>query len=384
MEEAVPTMDHDGDLNLSRSYITSCSERRLDDLVTEVAAVSAARLVDLYLLREADILDIEGRWSDRKKRLLPPTDEPRTATQIMAEDENVDLICRWVQERLRPEGRPQIAEIAALATYFPEISSRPETPQVRLHSGNPLSRYELAQRALVNAVRVAQRLTDQGLMRQAVVEIVCGSVFDKCECPDCQSRTIFRTPREQKAQLLCTSLEAVADAISRDGNGDDWAIGIELEPGVPYLINDEAALELFFNELDARNENGEPKYPLASKHVGLNLDIAHMKIAGVSCGFLNDYKDRIVHAHICDHPGMHTRDQSVGTWTPVTRYNGEDYPYLKLLSGIVRTDGQLLFTGTVALELEGCNRIGWIHNSLWAMRHLLITSQNNPDTVTCC
>ena len=135
------------------------------------------------------------------------------------------------------------------------------------------------------------------------------------------------------------------------------------------MFNDKSAIDTLLKLLN------DDKYAAALRpHVGLNVDIAHMRIAGVKAKDLHPIRDWIVHAHICDHPGMHTRDQVVGTWTPVERYESEFYPYLRLLAEIDPQSPERAgrpFTGAVALELEGCGRINWIHQSLVAMKRMI-------------
>lgn len=116
--------------------------------------------------------------------------------------------------------------------------------------------------------------------------------------------------------------------------------------------------------------------PALAAHVGLNVDIAHMKIARVQARDLMPYLPSIVHAHIADHPGVHTRDQQVGKYTPVQQVSKGGYrPYIDLLSERCRQSANgLPFSRAIALELEGCNRIEWIYDSLSAMTHLIESS----------
>lgn len=120
--------------------------------------------------------------------------------------------------------------------------------------------------------------------------------------------------------------------------------------------------------------------------MGLNVDIAHMKIAEVCPSFLEKHKDWLVHAHICDYPGMHTRDQSFGAWDPVERFRSQFYPYLRVLTEAGRdltgSRKARLYSNAVALELEGCNRIGWIHQSISAMRHATDAVHQYPHRIT--
>ncbi len=143
-----------------------------------------------------------------------------------------------------------------------------------------------------------------------------------------------------------------------------FALAAELEPGETYVLNDLAALGMFRNKLAGKAE--------LKDHVGLNLDIAHMRIGEplIGAADLRPFRDLVVHAHISDHPGMHTRDQVVGRWTSIERRDSGYVPYFELLQDRLRSraDVGLPFSGAVALELEGCNRLRWIIDSLNAMK----------------
>ncbi len=354
---------------LRRSVITSSSARELVDLFREVRAICGDDVeFDLITLREPDIVGIESEFGVLKPQATEvPGDPlfPRTFTEIMADDENLPAITQWILKQLTI-GR---ARVAALATYFPNISSAYK------------HRRQCAIDALVNTARLAITLVEWGLADHAVVELVCGTILDPCECAECQKtgRTFASTP-DAKFEVLLSSLKSVVAKI-RDLQSSGklakkpFALAVELEPGHIYLLNGRKTLELFFRKLDACCEKDEQSQtPLNLRScIGLNLDIAHMRIAGVEKEDLQPYVDRIVHAHIADHPGMHTRDQITGSWTTLDRYDNGYQPYLEILfDRLNRANGQgLPYTHSVALELEGCNRIGWIYDSLYAMKHLL-------------
>lgn len=123
---------------------------------------------------------------------------------------------------------------------------------------------------------------------------------------------------------------------------------------------------------------GEIERQQASEFLGLNLDIAHARIiqlseGNMSAGDLRPLVEHLVHAHISDHPGMHTRDQAVGEWTSVFRPDGGYTEYLKLLLDRARAahTTRLPFSKVVSLELEGCNRIGTVGKSLFSMRQAI-------------
>ncbi len=134
--------------------------------------------------------------------------------------------------------------------------------------------------------------------------------------------------------------------------------------------------------MQSRNVQSKNGHRLAD-HVGLNVDIAHMRIAGVKVEqdvkkpgeSLRDHIGRIVHSHICDNPKMHTRDQPIGSWHSA-EYDAEEWmPFLNLLSDaashVDKREYNLPFSGAVSLELEGCDRLRWIHQSLSDLKYLL-------------
>jgi hypothetical protein len=323
--------------------------------------------------------------------------DARTVADILCRDECLEPVFQWIvgnmiasnNDRVRDGREP--ATIAALASYYPGITARSPMDQQAENDASVQAPFRIAQRALANTVRLALRLRPQ-YMRHAVVEGVCGTILDLCTCDEClqdPNRTldgrdrdiVVKTDRATKIELLCDRLLGVVDLVdgSPGGSEADWAISLELEPGPTYVLNDKTALEMLVDRLTTNT-----KYQKLLPHVGVNLDVAHMKNAGVEARDLVGFRDWIVHAHICGHPGMHTRDQVVGLWSPVERYSGGDYPYMKLLAEIDPQSparGGRPFTGTVALELEGCDRTGWIHRSLVAIAQMIEALKHHRDKI---
>lgn len=393
------------------SVITSSSCRSLADLIEEVRAVSRVSLLDVFVLRDTDIEHMEAAKGPLKpKRLNLSQPDNRTSAQILARDENLKPIVEWICEQFHSSSgnaprEVEAATISALATYYPQITARShwdDEPKGTV-SWEKIP-FRVAQSAIVNTVRLALRLkhacvTDlpershqdaentqekhalRPLMDHAVIEVVCGTIVDQCDCASCgkfrseehQDRRldiVFETEREAKIRMLCDRLLEVVEHVNQSDEGKEdpcWALALELEPGPTYVFNNLEAIRMLIRCLE------EGKYKKLRPHVGINLDVAHMKIARVDATDLVEFNDWIVHAHICDHPEMHTRDQIVGTWSQVDRYDGRHYPYLRLLAEIDPTSKKREgrpFTGTIALELEGCSRIGWIHQSLVSMKRM--------------
>lgn len=370
---------------IGRSVITSCSTRSLSDFVCEIRAVSGVSLFDLFVLRDTDIEEMPELLPERESDELPDT---RTSTQILADPQNFEPIGRWIQGQFRlcndeqQRGGAEPARVAAFATYFPEITARSHLDhQVEGGADRSDVPFRVAEKAIANTVRLALQIKAAGLMEHAVVEIVCGSILDRCLCSSCEAKRgephedrrrdiVIRSDRDTKIRLLCDRLLEVVGQVreSAEGSDPDWALALELEPGPNYVLNDKATIGKLIALL-----RDDPKYEALRRHVGINVDIAHLNIAGVEARDLVEFRDWILHAHLCNHPGMHTRDQVVGVWIPVERYCGEDYPYLRLLAEIDESSPDRQgrpFTRTVALELEGCSRINWVHRSLVAMKHM--------------
>jgi hypothetical protein len=310
---------------------------------------------DLLILRATDIrqLSQEGVLN------VSPNAKP---TDILSDARNLPRIIGWLDQRLREHGR-QIF-IPALATYFPDITSHNRTEWSR------------AVEALANTVQIAIELRKNGWMKYPIVEIVCGTILDRCNCDDCARQRQLAKPKDivlmstfdAKLRRLRQGLKEMVCKLPRQYRKQDFYVALELEPGLPYVLNGEWALARVMRMIEA------PKSGLAS-FVGLNVDIAHMRMAKVTAAMLEPHMDKIMHAHIADHPCMHTRDQIVGSWTHLERDDEFGFAsYLRLLSKrakSVQTKGSgLPFSGAVALELEGCGRMSWIHESLCAMRRL--------------
>ena len=394
---------------LLRSVLSSCSDRSLVELMREVRAISDVPLIDLYILRPLDILEIDYWLQQRGEQSLLPhpdpyNDDSRPSALLLAEGANFAWIADWISQQF-DDANANVARqedrslISAMATYLPDISSRSQE-QIRL-DGAYVTPRRLAVLALANTVRLGIELRRRGLVAPlptdpssspVIVELVCGTILDQCFCAECRNmrsahpRTDYSmvASRESKIRLLCDSLAEVCEEVRKVCPGEkDWALSLELEPGPTYVICNTEQIDALLAEVDRRDGQTDPERRLAA-HIGLNADIAHLDIAEVELETrvidgrvvkgLKEFADRVVHAHICDHPGMHTRDQVLGTWKPVDRGRNELFSYVELLAQIAAAgprESGLPFSRTIALELEGCNRINWIHQSLTALKHML-------------
>jgi sugar phosphate isomerase/epimerase len=345
---------------LSYSVISSSSDRFLFSFVREVNSNFPDCRFEILLLRSADIQCMPS---------LGKNVSELTSAQILARPRVAeDIIAPWIKKvfstAIKDIGALPRKPIAALATHFSEIATRPDVDQAAR---------EIATDGIANSLTLGRVLYEEGLMESVIIEVVCGSIADKCECPSCNPKArktgaAVISNHRKKIKLV---LELISEATSAmQGFSGPWGIALELEPGVGYVLNDGETIDFISETIDKLNLRGR---------VGLNIDIAHMKIARVSAATLNKYSHLILHSHICDTPGQHTRDQPVGIWNPIERSSSQDYPFLRLLNGIDHSDPNrhgLPFSRTVSLELEGCNRIRWILESLAAMKYQLNFIQN--------
>ena len=348
---------------LEKSVISSSSDRCLFNLVQEIHAQCRNTKVDLYLIRPADLIRMEHLG-------LP---SGMSSLEVMADSSFCkEIVHPFFRDVLRSATRAEYP-IAALATHFPSIA---DSGSEVVGTSSPKS---LAMKAIENSIHLACDLVEDGLMKTGIVEIVCGNIVQRAKTvfgfepsfgglPEGAS-VAYSFERKPKLAELLRSLKAICAGIDRQ---ESWAIALELEPGELFTLNDEDALKDLCGMLSEGAVGPDPSDCIKDLQgrVGLNVDIAHMKIAKVAPSFLESVSDLVVHAHICDTPGQHTRDQPVGEWNPVERIESLDYEFLEVLRKIQAEKGSRLglpYSNTVALELEGCNRIRWILESLSAM-----------------
>jgi sugar phosphate isomerase/epimerase len=348
------------------AVMTSSSDRDFEDLFNEVREISGVDRFDLMIARRADL---------RRLGILNGTGKNyERMAQIIADPDHFKTIHDWlISETDRYDIR-----VPALATYYPGITA----------AGDDDRRPAVS--ALVNAVRLAIDLTkrrrgtvlNERRMEHAIVEMVCGTVVDPAgDRPNGDRRVVY--DQDHKLDLLCGSLTEV---IKEVGEHEAFTLALELEPGEIYVLNGSGPNGVgAIDQLVGRLKGDIPikvdgaDAALLRKHVGLNLDIAHMRIAGIKAADLRPFSDRIVHAHISDHPGMHTHDQIVGSWTNPGRLDGGYREYLDLLLDRAqaaqcrdkKNAESLPFSGAVAVELEGCCRIFSIHDSLARLKHAI-------------
>jgi sugar phosphate isomerase/epimerase len=337
---------------LDVAAITTCSDMPLSDMFRTFSLAVGLKVFDVCLLRDVDIREIELSHG----QLAPPSNsrpDSRCLAEIIENDENYGPIRDWLLSKC---ATVKDLRISALGTYFPDITSA---------SGAHRNR---AVGALLNSVRLAIDLKRAGYMTVPIIEMVCGTLLDRCDCGQCNRERIWQFREEEKINLLLRSLGEAVAVVEKHFPSEPFAFALELEPGDTYVLHDTKTLRLL--------TSGIHSVELLAAHVGLNVDIAHMHAASVAPAVLEEPEQYslIAHAHTCDlPPRMHSRDQTVGRWSTVDLENSHHAEFLEILTRRcqLRTDYIMPFSGTVAVELEGCGRTEWVYGSVAKLRELL-------------
>lgn len=349
------------------SVTTSSSELPLNDLLAELSRCSC-RFVDIYLMRHIEIVEYL-----RSSKPIADRDRFRkdTAAQHLADAEFSKAWFSQIGSWCAGSG----VSVAAIASYLPGIAAGGSgASDIAKQQG------EKAQRALVNIVAEGMRTIGSLFAGRAfIVEIVGGSLID----PVNNAGLVRKSPRETKLEQLANSLVNVVDAVRRSTEDRNWCLSIEIEPGENYCcdsVDSYLHLKKLFKDV-VRNRGLPPDY---SRHIGLNVDIGHLLVLGIEKmaaieDVLSDIAcQEITHCHASDHPaGIHARDRPLGIWHSVDRHDPLLRDIFRRLANCKndRSAASPPFSGSIALELEGCNRFDWIARGLRNMQYLVDVSR---------
>lgn len=362
---------HPGLKTLSRSVITSLSVRGLD---SSLAVLRKCERLELYAAMQSDAVswlpnnsqiwrecwaqfcEYSGRiWLRNVRRFANPLEYFRAFRHYLKATKEGRLIFhlgrklawtmpistmvdRMYQYRYNEGRKDKIAQsiaqqmrgregkIVALASYIPEIVS------------HRISQREKAVAALLFLIGLASRLRSP-----KVIEFVGGSRIDGIwqgvaseSSPNDRSVHVATVLSDEVAFFnLMESLDKVVDQARKQ----NIRLALELEPGPLFVVRDLKTVRSFCEHL------ANPRF---DGIVGLNLDIAHWHLAGITPDEIDDdIGKRIFHAHISDHSIGHFGDVSVGV------NNG--IPFQKWIDVLKRVAVKhTAFSGYVSVELEAC------------------------------
>ena len=332
--------------------------------VIPAAIWNVARLVPFQVYRGVPFPWI--RW--RRRRMLSLRRPVMSTLASLGALASADIqgYARTAALRLNEKFEAKGIKIHSLATFFPEVTSS--------NRGG-----KAAKKALVFVAHLARELQLLGQPTRTI-EVVSGSLIDGVW----PGRDVRRSLGEDGSTFVANRLgfdralgrflEAIHEAVA-PVEGTDIQFAVELEPGPLYVINNFKSLRSLCGAL-SRDRT------LADR-VGVNLDVAHWALAGISPidvkadpGIL----DRIVHCHLADFGAGHFGDVELG------QIHEKNYfkPWLDLLSSRMRvpdSDTALYYDCCISMELEASKFSHGIANSHVFLQSLLNHGSNKHANV---
>ena len=314
-------------------------------------------LLDLYFLNASEI-----PWYAQAAEIAQPAADPLSFAAALKNDQ-IDKIALALTALMTDEYAGRLIgprpRIAALATFFPQISSS-EAAEV-----------DKAVSAVRNCLYLASRLGARH------VEIVGGVALPESK----EDRNKKHNPDEYYREMLLKLANSLSRIYNQRMNDAFDMLPIdrkpflcmEIEPGEAYLIRDVESYRALRQHLDKIEEEDikhghEPVK--ASDHVLLNVDVAHMMLASGGAekqladieglnkaGQFDDDNKRqnlrewIGHFHLSDHARSHAADLRPGVYHSFEEYK----PWLQLALDLHNDPLALRFSATIAIELEACH-----------------------------
>ena len=349
---------------------------------------------DLYVLMEKDV----EYWLKKFGRHQPG--DHHSAINFLAELTLPEAyqIAYSLKENLNEIGP------VALTTFLPEISSK--SPAGEGASDGPPKEL-LINRALRGLFRLAV-LIGYHFERTPVVQMVAGSLIDRIDIPfshrestrfhskqtasNRSNKDVFfvhekvnkneyfkiilqRLSRAfQHVEVEIGKLHESADPLIQSMDHEkvhlafaNLRVAFELEPGPLYLLNEKESIVDFCGAIEGLNSETHPH--LDSK-VGVNLDIAHWWMEGITPAFLdehNEVQSRIFHSHISGH----SRRAHFGDISLAEMHHDDKQAFREWLVRLEALSPQQ-FSGHVSLEFEAASGSTAVRESIqeliWLIR----------------
>lgn len=286
-----------------------------------------------------------------------PTQDRQNAVRVMAFLSQRDELVRECARRVGAEfdgatvGR---IPIAAIATFIPELASERDDKR------------DLAQKAIVFLAKFAKEL--RGIRHPChTVELVSGSRLGCLRVRRVEEKQVFHAPLSDEKEVMDRLLATLeAGLLNSCSDLEGTAFAVELEPGPLFVLRDQSSL-LRFSENVSQNET-------CSKYVGINVDIAHFKLARIAPEWVDSQpviRNRIVHAHCSGHHRCgHLGDIHLLELNEDREYLG----WLQLLERIAldpRSDQFPKFSSYVSVEFEAARSGDRVRSSVLALADVL-------------
>jgi len=341
---------------------------------------SAVNYGDLYAFMHRDEDVLKPIWDHMG--LTNPLDERPSAVEALAKafvskppHELLSSVARAI-EKVREETQPKV-KFRAMATFMCGLFSRLD----RKHEHR-----KKAINALCFCAKLAQQLNHQHGHDIRVIEIVGGSRIDGViSLPYMPQNTgvprarayALRVPFPEMISRIKEGLfDLCKQKMEMDIDRENKVVfAIELEPGPLFAFNGKEALTAVKDVLHSEGIRG---------HVGLNIDIAHCVLSGLSPDDLfgsEEMRDLIYHFHISDHGAGHFADTVIGDCGFNACVSTDDDKMWRFQEWIRRArvlaqerktaKTDIPFSGMVSVELEGAGSKDDIANSCELLGRLL-------------
>jgi class 3 adenylate cyclase len=374
-------------------------ESNVDSLpALQIALRNRIALHDLYFLGHADL-----PWYAKVSRTKLGSDTTPLEFASSLTKGELDAIAKSLNRLLSgPDYSGALVgfrpRFTALATYWPFISLPDD--EDKDDKGKPTQLWKKSIKAIRNSLYLASALGCRH------VEIVGGSSIP--EHPDARTRQV--QPEDYRRKRMARLVEGLRevfdgdfdilfddllrDTPQRNGTRAPFAarlpfLCMEIEPGQSYLISklDD------FSKLHGQIRDAPGTRQRAKDQLTLNADIAHIFLSAPHGARgseamrekLKQFQDLakgglVGHYHLSDHARSHAADLAPGVY-----HFFEDYePWLRVAIERMMTPDPR-FSGTIAIELEGCNdiheaarAIGKVSRWLEDIQRQMATEQRTP------
>ena len=276
----------------------------------------------------------------------------RLSGDIIHISECADKIVRRLKDRN--------LSIAALSSYIPGLVSNTALA-------------DQSQDALLFLVRLAGAIQERGHPCR-ILELVAGSLIDGVwpakERNDGSVYVGNILDRDKAIEGLLVMLKPIAEEAAKR----KIVLALELEPGPNFILNDIKALDKLCRSL-SNNEN-----TVLSSNIGLNLDVAHWSLAGITLSSLlsglktqrsgsdvevdfDGIVNRVVHSHFSDHGPGHFADVALGYIHDYNHFK-RWYDFICNLATSRRPENWPSYSGFTSLELEAVKSEKMMSDSL--------------------
>jgi len=335
---------------LRPALISSFGTRSVSDVASQWPE-NPTPAVDLYVFMQPEV----EKWLRQHGQPAGPPTGPNHAVAFMAAcADNKAVIDEWADSVCKSFG-PEQKPIVATASFVPEVTSLDRDS------------YEMACNALRFLLRFATALRRSGHQDLRTVELVVGSRIGGIWPARGGSYVATWMDTDVACRRVLSILGRVLCECANCPPEDRIVLALELEPGPMFLLRDWESLVEVCQQI--------AKDPLLSRFVGVNVDIAHWRLARditpERVWDTPEVRDRIVHGHLSGHHHC----SHFGDLPPFDLNAAKDFrPWIELLRRIAADwrDPELpQFSGYVSLELEAAKELRIVTKSVLQLVNLI-------------